>query len=180
MRMLEQRHPSRCLTLVATAGEHRPMAGEDITIQIERADQLDVTALLLQARALLAGLYPPESCHGLDLDAYATPEVTLFVARADGMAVGCGALQRHGDGSAEVKSMFVIPEARGRGIGRAILETIEAALPGHVAALRLETGIKQEAAIRLYEAAGFCRRGPFGSYRDDPLSVFMEKPLPKG
>jgi putative acetyltransferase len=156
------------------------MACEDITIQIERADQLDVTALLLQARALLAGLYPPESCHGLDLDAYAMPEVTLFVARADGMAVGCGALQRHGDGSAEVKSMFVIPEARGRGIGRAILETIEAALPGHVAALRLETGIKQEAAIRLYEAAGFCRRGPFGSYRDDPLSVFMEKPLAKG
>ena len=73
--------------------------------------------------------------------------------------------------------MFVLPEARGRGIGRAILETIEAALPGEVAALRLETGIKQEAAIRLYEAAGFRRRGPFGRYRDDPLSVFMEKPL---
>jgi putative acetyltransferase len=43
--------------------------------------------------------------------------------------------------------------------------------------LRLETGIKQEPAIRLYESAGFRRRGPFGSYRDDPLSVFMEKPL---
>ena len=102
----------------------------------------------------MTGLYPPESCHGLDLHAYAMPEVTLFVARAGSMAVGCGALQRHGDRSAEVKSMFVIPEARGRGIGRAILETIEAALPGHVAALRLETGIKQGAAIRLYEAAG--------------------------
>ena len=76
--------------------------------------------------------------------------------------------------------MFVVPEARGRGIGRAILATIEAALPAHAAALRLETGIRQEAAIRLYEAAGFRRRGPFGSYRDDPLSVFMEKPLGKG
>jgi putative acetyltransferase len=43
--------------------------------------------------------------------------------------------------------------------------------------LRLETGIKQDAAIHLYENAGFRRRGPFGSYRDDPLSVFMEKPL---
>jgi putative acetyltransferase len=156
------------------------MVSEDITIRVERADQPDVTALLLQARALMAGLYPSESCHGFDLNAYAKPEVTLFVARAGGIAVGCGALQRHGDGSAEVKSMFVIPEARGRGIGRAVLETIEAALPGQVAALRLETGIKQPAAIRLYEAAGFRRRGPFGSYRDDPLSVFMEKPLPKG
>ncbi|HEX6111636.1 MAG TPA: GNAT family N-acetyltransferase [Geminicoccaceae bacterium] len=153
------------------------MVAEHVTIRVERADQPEVTALLLQARALMAGLYPPESCHGLDLDAYASPEVTLFVARAGGVAVGCGALQRHSDGSAEVKSMFVLPEARGRGIGRAILETIEAALPGEVAALRLETGIKQQAAIRLYEAAGFRRRGPFGRYRDDPLSVFMEKPL---
>lgn len=153
------------------------MVAEHVTIRVERADQPEVTALLLQARALMAGLYPPESCHGLDLDAYASPEVTLFVARAGGVAVGCGALQRHSDGSAEVKSMFVLPEARGRGIGRAILETIEAALPGEVAALRLETGIKQEAAIRLYKAAGFRRRGPFGRYRDDPLSVFMEKPL---
>jgi putative acetyltransferase len=180
MSMLEQHQPSRILTPVATAGEHRRMASTDITIQAERADQPDVIALLLQARALLAGLYPPESCHGLDLDAYAMPEVTLFVARAGGTAVGCGALQRHDDGSAEVKSMFVVPEARGRGIGRAILATIEAAVPGDIAALRLETGIEQDAAIRLYEAAGFRRRGPFGRYRDDPLSVFMEKPLPKG
>ena len=73
--------------------------------------------------------------------------------------------------------MFVRPEARGRGIGRAILAAIEAALRGRVTILRLETGIKQEPAMRLYESAGFRRRGPFGSYRDDPLSVFMEKPL---
>ena len=156
------------------------MAREDVTIRAERADQADVTALLLQARALLAGLYPPESCHGLGVDAYEAPDKTLLVARAGGVAVGCGARQRHADGSAEVKSMFVLPEARGRGIGRAILAAIEAALPAHVAALRLETGIKQEAAIRLYEAAGFRRRGPFGSYRDDPLSIFMEKPLRSG
>ena len=38
-------------------------------------------ALLRDARALLDGLYPPESCHGLDLSAYERPEVTLFVAR---------------------------------------------------------------------------------------------------
>ena len=177
MLMFEKQQPSRALTPAATAGEHRPMASQEITIRAEPADQPDVTALLLQARTLLAGLYPPESRHGLDLDAYASPDVTLFVARAGGEAVGCGAFKRHRDGSAEIKSMFVIPPARGRGIGRAILETIEAALPRSVAALRLETGIKQDAAIRLYEAAGFRRRGAFGSYRDDPFSVFMEKPL---
>ena len=99
------------------------------------------------------------------------------MARENGMAVGCGAFQLHGDGTAEVKSMFVAPDARGRGVGRAILEAIEAAVRGRVSALRLETGVKQLPAIRFYEAAGFVRRGPFGSYRDDPLSVFMEKVL---
>jgi putative acetyltransferase len=149
---------------------------ENVTIRIERADQPDVSALLLQSRELMAGLYPPESRHGLDLVAYERPEVSLFVARSGGIAVGCGAFQDHGDGNAEVKSMFVIPEARGRGIGRAILGAIERALPKEIVALRLETGIKQAAAIRLYETAGFRRRGPFSNYRDDPLSVFMEKP----
>jgi len=150
---------------------------QGFTIAVERAEQADVAALLLDARAVMAGLYPPESCHGLDLGAYERPGVTLFVARAGGVAIGCGASQLHDDGSAELKSMFVAPEGRGRGVGRALLEAIEAALAGQVTALRLETGIKQEAAIRLYEAAGFRRRGPFGSYRDDPLSVFMEKAL---
>jgi putative acetyltransferase len=149
----------------------------EVRIEVERADQADVEALLRAARALMAGLYPPESCHGLDLGAYGCPEVTLFVAREGGVAVGCGAFQLHGDGSAEIKSMFVAPQARGRGIGREVLAAIEAAVRGRVSALRLETGIKQLAAIRLYERAGFRRRAPFGSYRDDPLSVFMEKAL---
>ena len=151
---------------------------KDVTIEPERPVRPDVEALLREARVLLDGLYPPESCHGLDLRAYERPEVTLFVAREGGVAIGCGAWQLHGDGSAEVKSMFVAEDARGRGIGRALLAAIEAELRGRVSILRLETGIKQLAAIRLYEAAGFRRRGPFGSYRDDPLSVFMEKPLP--
>jgi putative acetyltransferase len=150
---------------------------EGIDIQVERPIRPDVAALLRESRAMMATLYPPESCHGLDLGAYERPEITLFVARSDGVAVACGAWQLHGDGSAEVKSMFVAPEARGRGIGRRVLETIEAAVRGRVATLRLETGVRQVAAIRLYEAAGFRRRGPFGGYTDDPLSVFMEKPL---
>jgi len=164
------------------AGEHRPVAKDQpvsqrITIRVERPDQAEVHALLLTVRSWAEDLYPPESRHGLDLGAYARPDVTLFVAREGGVVLGCGAYRLQGDGSAEVKSMFVMPEARGRGIGRAILAAIEDAVRGRVTILRLETGIKQDAAIRLYENAGFRRRGPFGGYRDDPLSVFMEKPL---
>jgi putative acetyltransferase len=150
---------------------------ERVTIAVERPEREDVLALLQMLCAWSAGLYPPESCHGLDLEAHRRPDVTLFVARKAGVALGCGAYRLPGDGSAEVKSMFVLPEARGRGVGRAILGEIEQAVRGRVMTLRLETGIKQDAAIRLYERAGFRRRGPFGSYREDPLSVFMEKTL---
>jgi putative acetyltransferase len=150
---------------------------DQLTIAVERAEREDVRALLHTVWSWSVGLYPPESRHGLDLAAYQRPEVTLFVAREAGAAIGCGAYELHGDGSAELKSMFVTPEGRGRGIGRAILAAIEDALRGRVTTLRLETGVKQPAAIHLYETAGFQRRGPFGKYRDDPLSIFMEKPL---
>jgi putative acetyltransferase len=158
------------------------MAGEApmsnvLSVAVERAERADVRALLLTVRSWAEDLYPPASRHGLDMAAYEHPEVTLLVAREAGTVVGCGAWRLQSDGSAEVKSMFVLPEARGRGIGRAILAAIEDALRGRVTMLRLETGIKQEPAIRLYESAGFRRRGPFGSYRDDPLSIFMEKAL---
>jgi putative acetyltransferase len=158
-------------------GAREDSVSEDVRIEVERPVRADVAALLRESRAMMAGLHPPESCHGLELSSYERPEVTLFVARSAGVAVACGACQLHDDGSAEVKSMFVVPAARGRGIGRLVLEAIEMAVRGRVSALRLETGVKQLAAIRLYETAGFRRRGPFGSYTDDPLSVFMEKPL---
>jgi putative acetyltransferase len=148
-----------------------------VTIGVEGALHDDVRALLHLVHTWSADLYPPESRHGLDLAAYELPEVRLFVAREAGTVLGCSAYKLAGDGSAELKSMFVLPEARGRGVGRAILAAIEAALRGRVTTLRLETGIHQHAALRLYERAGFRRRGPFGSYRDDPLSVFMEKSL---
>jgi putative acetyltransferase len=150
---------------------------EGLTIAVERPERDDVHALLHTVWSWSVDLYPPESRHGLDLAAYARPDVKLFVARERGVALGCCAYQLEGDGSAELKSMFVTPAARERGIGRALLAAIEHALVGRVTMLRLETGIKQPAAIRLYEAAGFRRRGPFGKYRGDPLSIFMEKPL---
>jgi putative acetyltransferase len=150
---------------------------EGLEVGVEHAEREDVRELLFTVQSWSEDLYPPESRHGLDLAAYRRPDVRLFVARETGVALGCGAYQLHGDGSAEIKSMYVDPAAQGRGIGRAILAAIERALQGQITTLRLETGIHQDVAMRLYERAGFQRRGPFGSYRDDPLSVFMEKRL---
>jgi putative acetyltransferase len=104
--------------------------------------------------------------------------VRFFVVRdASGRAVGTGALALD-EAWAELKRMWVIPEARGLGVSRLILAALEArARSEGVRTLMLETGVENHAALGLYARAGFKPRDPFGGYRADPLSVFMQKDL---
>jgi len=145
-------------------------------IRIERPDQPDTIALIDALDAYLAPLYPAESQHGLSLEALLMREVCFAVARDDaGTACGCGAVVLI-DEYAELKRMYVPPARRGQGVGRALLGFLEtqAQASGRRVA-RLETGIHQPEALRLYESAGYRYREPFGAYRPDPLSLFMEK-----
>jgi putative acetyltransferase len=147
-------------------------------IAIEDPDQPDVLALLAAADALYADLYPVESNHQLDLAALQRPDVALFVARVEGRALGCGAVVAQDGGWAEIKRMFVAPAARGRRLGKALLDALEDhARTLGAGAVRLETGIAQPEALRLYRAAGYVERGPFGAYAADPFSLFFEKTL---
>ena len=149
-----------------------------VTIGLEPVRQPALRALLEQAWAYSDSLYPAESNHHLDETGLDRPEVFFFVARGDGAAVGCGAVVVNADGSGELKSLFVDPAARGLRIGQLLLERIEAhAASLGVTVLRLETGTRQPAALGLYERAGYRFIEPFGAYRPDPLSVFMEKTL---
>jgi len=78
----------------------------------------------------------------------------------------------------EVKRMYVDPVARGRRLGVALLQRLEQQLREEGVALALlETGADQHAAVRLYERAGYARRGPFGGYPDNGLSLFFGKAL---
>jgi len=126
----------------------------------------------------LSALYPPTSNHFLDLEQLSAPDVRFFVARRAGAPLACGALRIDRAGYGEVKRMYVAPSARGQGLGRAILARIEerAASEG-LALMRLETGIRQAEAIALYRSSGYVDCEPFGEYRLDPLSRFMEKRL---
>ena len=149
-----------------------------LEIRPEPPRQPDVIALLEASDAAAQALYPPESNHLLDVSSLEKPIVRFFVARRAGTAIGCGAIVPAPDGTAEIKRMFVAEAARGTGAAAALIATLEAAARAEGAtALRLETGIHSHAALRLYERHGFARRGPFADYWDDPLSVFMEKPL---
>ena len=126
---------------------------------------------------MMLELFTPESNHFRSLDALAAPDITCFVARLDGHAVGCGALAIR-DGYGELKSMFVDPGTRRAGVAAGLLERLEAeAVARGLALLRLETGNLLDAAQALYQRHGFTVRGPFGSYSDHPHSVFMEKRL---
>ena len=151
-----------------------------ITIRSERPDSADAMGLIQELEAILSPMYPDESRHGYSVNKLIEQEVRFFVVRSDGEAAGCAGIQFfNGNGVlpyGEVKRMYVRPSFRGLGLAKLLLEQLEAAarIEG-VEILRLETGIHQKAAIRLYEHAGFERTGPFGDYRDDPLSRYYER-----
>jgi len=153
-------------------------AETELKIAIEDPSQPDIVRLLRDGEAHSAELYPAESNHHMPLDALRAANVWFVVARdANGRAVGTGALALNGVW-AEVKAMWVIPGARGLGVSKTILAALEErARDEGVRTLRLETGVENHAALGLYTRAGLTRCDPFGDYRPDPLSVFMEKDL---
>jgi len=153
-------------------------------IQIEPAPFAtdEVRELIGELDATLSAEYPPEQRHGLALDAIFQPHIRFFVARLDGVAVGCGGVALFAD-FAEVKRMYVREAVRVRGVAPALLARIEQeARAAGLTTLRLETGDAQIAAMRLYARAGFVRCPPFGDYAamaPDAVatSVFFEKRL---
>ena len=147
-------------------------------ITLEPVDQLDVVALIDALDAYQGALYPPESNYHLSVAELQQPNVLFSVMRDEtGAALGCGAVVLL-DGYGELKRMYVNPAQRGRGIAKAIITFLEREAAGHrCTILRLETGIHQAEALGLYERAGYARRGSYGDYPDDPLSVFMEKKI---
>jgi len=148
-------------------------------ITAERPDSPDARALIDELEAELAPLYPCESRHGYSVEKLIREAVAFFLIRDHGTPAGCGGLQLFGAEYGEVKRMYVRPQFRGLGFARLLLAHLaDHARSQGVGLLRLETGIHQHAAIRLYERAGFRRIPPFGEYKDDPRSLFYEKRVP--
>ncbi|GAA1504386.1 putative acetyltransferase [Agromyces terreus] len=148
---------------------------------IDLADLADprVLRLLEDHLADMHATSPAESVHALDVGGLADPTVT-FWAVSDGegagaAVLGCVALKELSPVHGELKSMRADAAARGRGLGRRLLEHVldEARARGY-ARVSLETGTEPffAPARSLYEKAGFSVCPPFGSYVLDPNSVF--------
>ncbi len=138
-------------------------------------------ALLFQRHSIdMRADTPPESVHMMDRGQLAAPGIRFFVMRDRGRPVAMGAFKRLDEAHAEIKSMHVLAEDRGRGLSRRMLDhLVAAAAADGFFRLSLETGVQPTfiAARGLYARAGFTECQPFQGYGPDPNSVFMTKSL---
>ncbi|WP_334108027.1 GNAT family N-acetyltransferase [Methylobacillus sp.] len=102
----------------------------------------------------------------------------VLIAFLDARAVGCVAMQALEDGCAEIKRLFVLPEARRQGVAKRLIQVLEQhALQQGYICMRVETGNKQSGAIALYQEMAYQPIAPFGVYIGNPVSYCFEKQL---
>jgi putative acetyltransferase len=145
-----------------------------ISIDDPRAD--DIRELLKRHLMYARANTKPEEVYALDVDALVHPAVTFFSYRIDGEVLGVAALKHLDDRHAEIKSMHTAEEARGRGIGRTLVDhLIAVARDRGYRRLSLETGTGPAfaAARTLYGSASFRPCAPFGDYVPSPNSACM-------
>ena len=99
------------------------------------------------------------------------PKGVFLVGYEEGVATCCGGLKRLDDETCELKRMYVIPAARGRGVARILLTALEdrARELGYGVA-RLDTGPRQPGAQHLYESAGYIEIPNFNA---NPVATYF-------
>ena len=127
--------------------------------------------LIAALNSELTAAFPEPGANHFSLSAtqVTAGEGAFLIAWLDDVAVGCGAVRRLNETTAEIKRMYVDPSVRGRRIGRAIVEALEreVRLLG-LTTIVLETGTRLASAIKLYEALGYARIPLYGEYLASP------------
>jgi GNAT superfamily N-acetyltransferase len=151
-----------------------------VTVEVRRIAGTDavarelVAAMLAEVATLYAAdLGPPPVP---DPEELSPPGGGFVVLEEDGRPLAGGGIRRLDDRACEIKRMYVARGARGRGLGRALLEALEALARDHgYAIVRLDTGARQPGAQRMYERAGYVA---VPDYNGNPWAAFWgEKAL---
>jgi GNAT superfamily N-acetyltransferase len=171
-----------------TAGGSRPRTPADpwpvsdgtLVCEGARLDDPAVSALTSASISEIDAQYGGEPGAGAPPRAedFLPPDGLFLVARLDGRAAGCGGFSRFDSATAELRRMYVVPQARGLGVGKALLAwLVEAAGEAGYRRIRLETGNRQEEALALYRSAGFAPIPCWGPYGSDPKSRCFERDI---
>lgn len=149
-----------------------------IEIHPRPIDHDDSRALIAMLVTELRQEYADEHMHGVDFEEFKSSGGTFVVAYLDERPVGCGGLRPLDRELVELKRMFVVASHRGQGISKQVLGCLET-LAGEQGfkQLVLETGDRQDVAIRLYEGMGYQRIAPFGEYQQCVRSICFGKTL---
>lgn len=159
-----------------------------LALRVAALDDPDALALNEEVQAYYRDVYGDGDLTTVDATQFRAPSGVYLVGHdPTGRPVASGAWRpldadpgdpTRRDGDAEVKRMYVVPDARGRGYARVVLAELErsAAAAGRRRMI-LETGTAQPDAMELYRSSGYEPIGTFGVYRDDPRSRCFAKPL---
>ena len=175
---LDERQRMRLVT--AMEDVERLLLASSITIEPEDPSTDDARWCIEQYFAELEqrfdGGFDPARSIPADPAELTPPSGLQLVARRREQPLGCGALKLHGDEPAELKRMWVSPEARGLGLGRRLLRELEQrAADAGARVVRLETNGSLTEAIALYRASGYDEVAPFN---DEPYAHhWFEKAL---
>jgi GNAT superfamily N-acetyltransferase len=152
-----------------------------LDVRREPLDSPVAATLIAALNRELAAVYNDPAANHFRLEAgeVAPGNGAFLVAYNQHEAVGCGAIRRLDERTAEIKRMYVVSEWRGRGAGRQVLRALESeARSLGVTRIVLETGNRQQSALALYRSCGFTVIPAFGEYVHSPgTSVCMAKEL---
>ncbi|WP_394193953.1 GNAT family N-acetyltransferase [Pseudoalteromonas atlantica] len=137
----------------------------------------DVINVFTDIDRLICSLYPVATAQSLTLEELSLDNVYAIGLKNEDGIVACGAIVMQFDTPpyGEIRRLYVKPSYRGKGLSRRIMQILlHHAGEEQIPLIRLETGPKQKKSISLYENLGFQSCGPFGSYSENPQSLFME------
>jgi putative acetyltransferase len=151
-----------------------------VQIRVDDLSGPEVIGLLQEHMRAMESVSPPESRHALDVEGLRQPDIIFWSAWDGSELAGCAALKELDRRLGEVKSMRTASRYQRKGVASQLLQHLiaEAARRGY-RRLSLETGSMEyfAPARQLYRRFGFEDCAPFGSYREDPNSVFMTREL---